>query len=152
MAAPKGNQYAKGHGKGRPKTWDDDAIENEAEDLVEWIKIAFSYYIGVFAYSDEDMIALDYHEFARKMKSLRAPSVKLSNGKRIYSPTMHSQEAWDPTFTARVMARVCGPEWKNSFDSTSEESLKALATAVMNYATSQPQDKGWQQPQPKKKS
>lgn len=49
MAAPKGNQYAKGHGKGRPKTWDDDAIENEAEALLEWIKNPSSYYLGVFA-------------------------------------------------------------------------------------------------------
>ena len=151
MAAPKGNQYAKGHGKGRPKTWDDDAIENEAEALLEWIKSPSSYYIGVFAYQrGYDRARL--HEFASSNDVFALAYRQAKQWQENVFTHNALTKVWDPTFTARVMARVCGPEWKNSFDSTNEESLKALATAVMNYATSQPQDKGWQQPQPKKKS
>lgn len=36
MAAPKGNQNAKGHGCGRPRKWTDEHIEAEADFLLEW--------------------------------------------------------------------------------------------------------------------
>lgn len=36
MGAPKGNQNAKGHGCGRPRTWTDEMIDKEADFLLEW--------------------------------------------------------------------------------------------------------------------
>jgi len=120
MAAPKGNQYAKGHGKGRPKTWDDDAIENEAEALLEWIKNPSSYYLGVFA---------ENRGYNRAKLSVWAKSNEIF--RNAYEKAQQWQEnlfihngltkTWDSTFTARVMARVCGDEWKNSFDKDTKD-------------------------------
>jgi hypothetical protein len=36
MPAPKGNQYAKDHGYGRPRTYTTEFIENEAKAFYEW--------------------------------------------------------------------------------------------------------------------
>ena len=36
MPAPKGNQYAKDHGRGRPRTYDTEFIEKEAQAFYEW--------------------------------------------------------------------------------------------------------------------
>lgn len=46
MAAPKGNQFAKGHGCGRPKVWTDEKIAEEAQFLREWANKEDSIVIG----------------------------------------------------------------------------------------------------------
>jgi hypothetical protein len=156
MAAPKGNQYAKGSvNNGRPLIYDDERIEEEAAALLEWIKVDSDakLYIGSFARERG-------YDRARLSEFARANNVFA----RAYALAKMWQEekfirnglnrSWDAGFTSKVMARVCGDEWKNSWDKdTANENIAALATAVMNYATAQPQDKGWQKPEekPKKK-
>jgi hypothetical protein len=156
MAAPKGNTFAKGNAtSGRPKIYDDERIEEEAAALLEWIKVDGEHkiYIGSFA-KERGYDRAQLSEFARNNDIFS----------RAYRMAKQWQEekfirngltrTWDSAFTARVMARVCSDEWKNSWDTDpTNENIAALATAVMNYATAQPQDKGWQQPQekPKKK-
>lgn len=147
MAAPKGNQYAKGHGKGRPKIWDDDAIENEGAALLEWIKGDNGLYLDSFArqrgYSRQRL-----YEWEKTNKDFADILTHAREWQEEKFLTKGLTREWDATFTKYAMARVCGERWKSSYESsTHDESLKALATAVMNYATAQPQDKGWQKPQ-----
>lgn len=115
MAAPKGNQYAKGHGKGRPIFWDDDAIENEAAALLEWIKSPSSYYIGVFA-ENRGYNRARLQEFARDNKVFAVAYDKAKQWQENTFIMNGLTKTWDSTFTARIMARVCGPEWRNSWD------------------------------------
>ncbi len=160
MAAPKGvphptmkgNQYAKGHGCGRPLIFDDDFIANEAAALLEWIEVDNDdkIYLGTFAlsrgyhrqklteFSDVNKV---FHDAYKKAKQWQEQKF-IKNG---------LTKKWDPGFTQYVMARVCDPIWKKSGDANTDESLKALATAVMNYATAQPAGEGWQKPEKKKK-
>ena len=49
MGAPKDNQYAKGHGYGRPKKYTDEFIEKEAAAFYEWTKEPESIYFKSFA-------------------------------------------------------------------------------------------------------
>lgn len=67
MAAPKGNQYAKGHGKGCPEKYSKDWIEQEAQHLKEWMQREDSIFIKSFAiergYSPQRLT-----EFAEKNK------------------------------------------------------------------------------------
>lgn len=153
MAAPKGNVFAKGKATGRPIIWTDEAIEEEANALLEWIKDPKNLYIGVFAaqrgYSRQRL-----GEFARDNKVFSAAYQEAKQWQENIMLMNALTRVWDPGFTSKAMARVCGDEWKNSWDAQpADEGIKALATAVMNYATAQPQDKGWQKPEekPKKK-
>lgn len=49
MGAPKGNQFAKGHGYGRPKEYTDAFIENEAKAFREWMQKPENIYFKSFA-------------------------------------------------------------------------------------------------------
>lgn len=148
MGAPKGNQYAKGSTtNGRPKLWTDDAIENEAAALIEWIKGDNGLYLDSFArqrgYSRQRLYEWEKtnNVFADALMHARAWQEEKFLTKGL-------NREWDATFTKYAMARVCGDRWKASYESANtDETMKALATAVMNYATAQPQDKGWQKPQ-----
>ena len=131
MAAPKGNQYAKGNKGGRPVIWDDDAIENEAEALIEWIKQPKNNYLGVFAF-ERGYNRARLTEFAHSNKVF---SVAYQRAKQ-WQENIFSMNAltrtWDPGFTARVMARVCGDEWKNSWDQPEERGEQAPANIIIN--------------------
>jgi hypothetical protein len=153
MAAPKGNQYAKGNAGGRPLIYDDERIEEEANALLEWIKDAKNVYIGVFA-AQRGYDRARLSEFARQNKVFARAYREAKQWQENIMATNALTRVWDPGFTSKVMARVCNDEWKNSWDAAPvDDSLKQLATAVMNYATAQPQGEGWQKPQdkPKKK-
>ncbi len=49
MGAPLGNQFAKGHGKGRPQAYTDQMIEKEAQAFREWMAKEDSIFIKSFA-------------------------------------------------------------------------------------------------------
>jgi hypothetical protein len=49
MAAPFGNQNAKGHGCGRPREWTDELIEAEAEAFYKWMEGKDNIYFKSFA-------------------------------------------------------------------------------------------------------
>lgn len=148
----KGNQYAKGNTtSGRPKIYDEERIEEEAAALLEWIKHPTSLYIGVFA-AQRGYDRARLSEFARENKVFALAYREAKQWQENLMAMNAMTRVWDPGFTGKVMARVCGDEWKNSWDAVStDEGMKALATAVMNYATAQPQGEGWQKPEAKTK-
>ena len=49
MPAPKGNKFAKGHGKGAPEKYTASWIEKEAEAFREWMKLPQSIFFKSFA-------------------------------------------------------------------------------------------------------
>lgn len=49
MAAPRGNQNAKGHGEGRPQEYTSEWIDSEAKLFLEWMKKPDSLYFKAFA-------------------------------------------------------------------------------------------------------
>ena len=115
MGAPKGNQYAKGHGKGRPPIYDDERIEEEAAALLEWIKDPKNLYIGVFAAQR----GYDRHrlrEFAIKNKVFASAYESAKQWQENVMALNGLTRAWDPGFTSKVMARVCCEDWRASYD------------------------------------
>lgn len=133
MAAPKGNQYAKGKATGRIPTFDNDRIEEEANALLEWIandsddKI----YLGSFAkmrgyprqklsmFAESNKVFRDAYEQAKDWQELKF----IQNG---------LNRKWDSGFTQYVMARVCRPEWKKTWDAAEEQKEQAPSTIIIN--------------------
>jgi hypothetical protein len=115
---------------GRPKIYTDEVIQQEADALVEWIKDKKNTYIGVFAAErgydrarlSEFARSNDY--FSRAYKSARQWQENIFTNNAL-------TRLWDPGFTARVMARVCIPEWKNSWDQPEEKS-DSPTTVIIN--------------------
>jgi hypothetical protein len=115
MAAPKGNQYALGNNGGAPKRYTPEWMANEAEALREFIKKDDGYYIGTFAKRR------GYHR--RRIPEFVKASVEFALA---YEEAQMWQEEkfivkaltkeWDAPFAFKCMARVCGDEWKNSWD------------------------------------
>lgn len=153
MAAPKGNQYAKGcKTNGVPKIYDDDFIENEAIELRKWIAKGEGLYIDSFARARGYPRGRMW-EWTKTNQDFKdaMEEAKLWQEEKFLMKGLTKE--WDSAQVRYTMARICGDKWKASYDATTETTLKELATAVMNYATAQPQDKGWQKPEekPKKK-
>src|SRR3990167_7139023 len=133
MAAPKGNQYAKGKATGRPVIYDDERMEEEANALLEWISVdgENKIYLGSFARSR----GYDRHrlsEFARDNKVFSA-AYKLAKAWQEEKFIRYGlTRVWDATFTDRVMARVCGDEWKNSWDQPEDKGESTPSTIIIN--------------------
>lgn len=115
MAAPKGNQYAKGKATGRPKIWTDEAIEEEADAMLEWIKDPKNLYIGVFA-AQRGYNRARLSEFARGNKVFARAYDEAKQWQENVMLTNGLTRLWDPGFTSKAMARVCSDDWKNSWD------------------------------------
>lgn len=134
MAAPKGNQYAKGHGKGRPLTYDDDFIENEAAALLEWIKPEHDndkkIYIGSFCI-ERGYDRYKMHEFSTKHEIFRHAYHQAKLWQENKFVTNALSRKWDAGFTQYIMARVCNPEWKKSWDMPTEAEDKPT-TVIIN--------------------
>lgn len=135
MVAAKGNKYRAGKpnpNAGRHKVFTDEAIDQEADALLEWIEhdSIEKLYIGSFA-RQRGYCRQRLSEFVKSNK-------KFADA---YREAMVWQEekfmknaltrTWDPGFTARCMARVCGSEWKNSWDQPEERS-DIPATVIIN--------------------
>ena len=152
MAAPKGNQYAKGHKARPPVIYDDDYIENEALELRQWADTNLDLWIKDFAHlrgyspqrfyewRDKNKVFAEAFEYAKDKQE-----------RKFYHGAMTKE--LDMVFVKYFMPRVLKdrPEWKASWDAPVDtDALKqAVETAVLNYATAQPQDKGWQKPESK---
>ena len=115
MAAPKGNQYAKGKATGRPVIYDDERIEEEANALLEWIKDPKNLYIGVFA-AQRGYDRARLSEFAKSNKVFSHAYKEAKQWQENIMLTNGLTRVWDPGFTSKAMARVCSDEWKNSWD------------------------------------
>ena len=113
---------------GRPKIYTDERIHEEADALREWIKKPSSYYIGVFAQErgyDRNRLA----EFAKSNEYFSGAYAEAQQWQENTFCMNALTRTWDPGFTARVMARVCRPEWKQSWDQPEE--AKDTPTAVI---------------------
>ncbi len=118
---------------GRPKKYTDEVIEQEADALLEWIKNPTSFYLGVFA---------EHRGYNRQRLSEFANSNEYFSD--AYQRAIQWQEnmfcnkaltrEWDPGFTSRVMARVCRPEWKNSWDKEEESKEKPPTVYSIDFS------------------
>lgn len=147
MAAPKGNTYAKGKATGRPKIWTDEAIEEEANALLEFIAKDGGLYINTFCRQrrfNPDRL----QEWARSNEVFASAlsEAKVWQEEKFLQKGLNRE--WDSGFTRYAMARTCGDKWKASYDAAVDpEALKqAVQTVVQNYGTAQQQGEGWQKP------
>jgi len=106
---------------GRPKIYTDQFIQIEADALREWIKNPSSMYIGVFA-SERGYDRHRLSEFAKSNDYFSAAYKEAIQWQENTFCLNGLTRTWDPGFTARVMARVCRPEWKNSWDKEEDKS------------------------------
>jgi hypothetical protein len=156
MAAPIGNKNAVGN-RGQPKRiYTPERLAEEAKALREWIMIPDNIYLKDFAHDrGYDPARVDEHakdsvEFAQALKFAKDKQ----ESKMIKAGLW---KTWGMDSIKYFMPRMLQdrPEWKTSWDAPIDaDALKqAVETAVVNYATAQPQDKGWQKPEekPKKK-
>lgn len=123
MAAPKGNQYAKGNKGGRPPTYDDAYIEKQAQLLEEWIDSEDNddkVYIGAFA-KDKPYPYLTMQEWPSKNEVFRKAWLKAKDWQLLNFMKKGLTKRWDPNFVQYVMARVCSNEWRKSWDAPKEE-------------------------------
>lgn len=118
MGAPKGNTYGKGHdgsNAGRPEKYTLEWCAQEAKDLLAYIKLKDSIYLRGFC-KDRGYPPQRLTEFAQKSKefALALDQAKAWQEEKFVQMSLTKQ--WDPTFARYVMARVCDPMWKASYD------------------------------------
>lgn len=129
----KGNQYAVGN-KGQPPVFTSERIEQEALALLEWIQTDAEHkiYIGSFAKS-RGYCRQRLSEFARDNKVFEDAYKLAKQWQEEKFIRNGLTRVWDSTFTARVMARVCGPEWKNSWDKEDDKKDQNINVTVNEY-------------------
>jgi hypothetical protein len=112
-----------GVGGGREKKYTPEWIDEEADALLDFINRDGGMYIGSFArergYHRQRFP--DFIKVSEKFRDAYREAQQWQEEKFIRNALTRT---WDPGFTARCMARVCGDEWKNSFDK--EESDKEV--------------------------
>lgn len=129
MAAPKGNQYAKGlTTSGRPEIYTEEWLKQEAKDLLEWIEKPDSYFLNGFAFR-RGYDPTRFHDFKLKSDEF-SKAYQFAKNRQTEKFMMNGlTRTWDPGFTSKCMARVCGDEWKNSWDR--EEEKNSIPTTVI---------------------
>jgi hypothetical protein len=140
MAAPKGNKYALGcTTNGSPEKYTSEWGDAEAKILLAWIKDETNdpnkkIYLGSFAL-ERGYHRARFQEFKEKSKDFANAyeTAKVWQEQKFITNALTRK--WDPGFTARVMARVCGDEWKNSWDREEEKSEQA-PTIIINKISS----------------
>ena len=90
-------------------------IEKEAVALIEWCRQGEGIYLGHFA------LQRGYHR--KQFSTFVERSEKFADAYEVaqmWQEVKCIQNAltrkWDPGFTSRIMSRICGPEWRNSWD------------------------------------
>lgn len=137
MAAPKGNQYAKGH-KGRaPDIYDDDFIENEAQALLDWLKAGGGTYIGSFAVK-RGYCMQRMHEWKKSNKVFSDAYHKAKAWQEDNFINKALSREWDSGFTRYVMARVCDDKWKASFEQPESSTIEHIGNVTINKVTAKP--------------
>lgn len=129
----KGNKLAVGNKGGRPEKYTQEWLEEEAKVLLEWMKLPDNYYFKTFAY-ERGYRPDDFDDFCRKSKEF---SIAYRNCKDIQEQKfIHNglTRQWDPGFTSKVMSRVCGSMWRNSWDR--EEEKTDIPTQIIQHIVS----------------
>lgn len=116
---------------GRPKIYTEERIREEADALLQWIKLPTSNYIGVFA-AERGYNRARLAEFANSNEYFSVAYQEAIQWQENKFCQNALDKTWDPGFTTRVMSRVCRPEWRNSWDKENQsdnnlELVKALA-------------------------
>lgn len=115
---------------GRPEKYTEEWLDQEADLLRAWINNddEKKIYIGSFArqrgYGRQRLT-----EFVKSSKKFSDAYDEAKLWQEEFFMRKGLTREWDPGFTARCMARVCGPEWKNSWDK--EETKEAVQPVVV---------------------
>jgi len=133
MAAPKGNQYAKGHGKGRPLIYDDDRLEEEAIALLEWVKVPDNLFLEDFAW-DRGYSPKRISEFAKSNKDFSESLEQFKDRQVNKLLKLGLNRGYDPGFTRYTLPRVAKdrPEWRASWDQPEETKEAPPANIIIN--------------------
>ena len=134
MASPK--KSAPPNPVGRPEKYTQEWMTEEAKALIQWIDEDKEFgndkkiYLGNFA------LERGYHrkriaEFAEKSKEFSSAYDLAKNWQEAKFTRNGLTRKWDPGFTQFVMARVCAPEWKRSWDQP-EEAKDTPTTVIIN--------------------
>ena len=134
MAAPKGNQYAKGHGKGRPKIWDDDAIAEMAQRLRDFVKADTGIYLNSFCVQEKiNHQCLSEWAAINKDFSDALDEAKHWQEEKFIMKSLTRE--WDGAFAKYAMARTCGDKWKASYDMPESTTVEHIGTVTINKVT-----------------
>lgn len=115
---------------GRPVIYTEERIKEEADALLEWIKKPTSIYIGSFA-SERGYDRHRLSEFAKVNDTFSAAYKEAIQWQENMFCINGLTRAWDAGFTSKCMARVCRPEWKNSWD-REEDKTEVATTVIIN--------------------
>lgn len=115
---------------GRPVIYDENRLIEEAKALREFIAKDAGNYIGSFARQR------GYHrrripEFVKVSREFSLAYEEAQQWQEEKFLTNGLTRTWDPGFTSKVMARVCGDEWKNSWD-REEDKTEVATTVIIN--------------------
>lgn len=115
---------------GRPKIYDEARLIEEAKALREFVANDAGNYIGSFARQrgyHRQRIS-DFVKISPEFMDAYKEALQWQEEKFMMNALTRT---WDPGFTAKCMARVCGDEWKNSWD-REEEKDQSPTTVIIN--------------------
>ena len=122
-------------GFGRPEIYTEEWLKEEGKKLLTWIDVPTNYFLKSFAFS-RGYSPQRLSEFAKKSTHF-SEAYELAHWKQTEKFCMKGlTREWDGHFTSKVMARVCGDEWKNSWDAAKEPS-QADTSALIDYLLKQ---------------
>jgi hypothetical protein len=131
MAAPKGNQYAKGKATGKPKIWDDDAISEMATRLRQFIADDKGVYLNSFCIQEK--IDPDYlSEWARSNEDFSGALREAKSWQEHKFIMKSLTREWDGNFAKYAMARLCGDKWKASYEQPDSSTIEHIGNVTIN--------------------
>lgn len=141
MGAPKGNQFAKGNtkencGVGAPKKYTEEWLIEEAKALREFVAKGEGNYLGSFA-RQRGYHRQRFPDFIKNSKEFEDAYREAQQWQEEKFMMNALTRVWDPGFAAKAMARVCGPEWKNSWDKEEEKSEKVPVVYSIDFSNCQ---------------
>lgn len=131
MAAPKGNQYAKGNKGGRPKIWHEDAVNDMANRLRAFVASDRGVYLNSFCIEEKinpDLLS----EWARSNEEFAGAlsEAKVWQEQKFIMKSLTRE--WDGSFARYIMARTCGDKWKASWDMPDDKKEAPPSTIIIN--------------------
>ena len=114
---------------GRPPKYTQEWIENEAHELRQWVKKDGGIYIGSFArqrgYGRQRLL-----EFEKKSTefSVAMEEARMWQEEKFLEKALTKE--WDSAQVRYTMARVCGPEWRSSWDKEDEKKDQNISITI----------------------
>jgi len=131
MAAPFGNKYGVGAGGGRPPKYTKEWCDNEAKELRAFVARDGGNYLGSFA-RERGYHRQRFGEFVKISEEFAAAYREAQQWQEEKFMMNALTRTWDPGFTAKAMARVCGEEWRASWDKEEDKSEQSAPTIIIN--------------------